>query len=101
MQSKIVVHPAYYDSGGMASAEAMAFGLPCVGFDLPSYKDYYPKGMIKVPVGNIVAFSKEVIKLLEDKTYYKTYSVEAKKMVFESWSWDKRIQDFEQFIFSK
>ena len=33
-QSKIVVHPAFYDSGGMASAEAMAFGLPCIGFNL-------------------------------------------------------------------
>src|SRR3989344_5920883 len=44
-QSKIVVHPAFFDSGGMASAEAMAFGIPAVGFDLPAYESYYPRGM--------------------------------------------------------
>ncbi len=38
-QSKIVVHPSYFDSGGMAAAESMLFGMPCVGFDLPAYKD--------------------------------------------------------------
>ncbi len=98
MQSKIVVHPAFYDSGGMASAEAMAFGLPCVGFDLPSYKDYYPKGMMKIPQTNLTAFAKAVIKLLDDKNTYKKYAAEAKLMVMKNWSWDTRVQDFEKFI---
>ena len=34
---KVVSHPAFYDSGGMASAEAMVFGLPCVGFKLKAF----------------------------------------------------------------
>jgi glycosyltransferase involved in cell wall biosynthesis len=45
--SKIVVHPATYDSGGMASAEALAFGLPGVSFDLESLSTYYPQGFLK------------------------------------------------------
>ena len=42
-QSKIVVHPATYDSGGMAAAEGMAWGLPGVSFEVISYeKLVYP-----------------------------------------------------------
>ena len=46
----MVVHPAIFDSGGMAAAEAMAWGLPGVSFDLPALKTYYPQGMIKNPL---------------------------------------------------
>lgn len=92
-KSKIVVHTAYYDSGGMASAEAMAFGIPCVGFDLPSYKSYYPKGMLKVPVGDLDAFSKEVVKLTDDKTYNKKFAKEALEMIETKWSWEQRANE--------
>lgn len=98
IQSAIVVHPAFYDSGGMASAEAMIFGLPCVGFNLPAYKDYYPKGMVKVPLNDKKAFAKAVIKLLDDKNYYKKVAEEAKEMVYKNWSWDNRVSDFWNFI---
>lgn len=66
-QSKLVLHPAYYDSGGMASAEAMIFGLPCIAFDLPAYDMYYPVGMIKIPTGNLDEFANKVYELLMDK----------------------------------
>lgn len=90
---KIVVHPAFYDSGGMASAEAMAFGLPCVGFNLKAYESYYPKGMIKVPVGDKEKFAKEVIKLLNDKNHYQKMSKEAIEMIEKNWSWDTRANE--------
>lgn len=89
-QSHIVLHPAFYDSGGMASAEAMAFGLPCIGFDLKAYQSYYPKGMLKVDFGNLSAFAKEIISLSENKTLYNKISDDAKDMVFNQFSWDKR-----------
>src|SRR6185437_15430455 len=63
-QSKVVLHPALYDSGGMASAEVMAFGEPCVGFNLKAYESYYPKGMVKVAINNFDAYAKSVIALL-------------------------------------
>lgn len=87
---KVVVHPAFYDSGGMASAEAMAFGLPCVGFDLKAYESYYPKGMVKVPVGHKQSFANAVIKLLKNKKYYKKISNEALSMIEANWSWETR-----------
>lgn len=96
--SKIVVHPAYFDSGGMASAEAMVFGKPVVGFNLPAYKDYYPKGMVKVKIGDKQAFANACLKLLNNKADYERLSKEALDMIKKSWSWDKRVDDFANFI---
>lgn len=90
-QSKLVVHPAFYDSGGMASAEAMAFGLPCVGFELDSYKSYYPKGMIKVEIGNLKEFSKTILELLSSESKRNKIGKEAQEMINKSWSWDQRV----------
>ncbi|MEK6646840.1 MAG: glycosyltransferase family 4 protein [Candidatus Firestonebacteria bacterium] len=89
-QSKIVVHPATYDSGGMASAEAMAWELPGISFDLEALKTYYPKGMIKIPQGNNKNFAEEIIKLLFNKEYYANLSKQARDLIIEKWSWDKR-----------
>jgi glycosyltransferase involved in cell wall biosynthesis len=92
-ESRIVVHPALYDSGGMASAEAMAFGLPCVGFDLTSYKSYYPYGMIKAPIGNLNAFADKIILLLTDAPLRKKVSREGVTMITNNLSWKKRVHE--------
>lgn len=89
-QSKIVVHPAIFDSGGMASGEAMAFGLPCIGFNLPSYEYYYPRGMTKVPLKDLDAFAKEILNLLSDKKLYQDLSAEALHLINDTWSWQYR-----------
>lgn len=91
--SLIVVHPAFFDSGGMAAAEAMAFGLPCVGFDLKSYLSYYPDGMLKVPIGNLQEFGLTIIRLINDKSLYNRLRLRAKKMIFSNYSWDSRIKE--------
>lgn len=91
--SEIVVHPAFYDSGGMAAAEAMAFGLPCVGFDLKSYLSYYPKGMMKVPTGNLRGFAEKIIILSSDQGLYNKLALEAGKMILTNYSWDVRAKE--------
>lgn len=96
--SKIVLHPAFYDSGGMASAEAMAMGLPAVGFSLPAYKSYYPKGMIKVPINDLKSFADEILNLLENKKRYTQLANEAKKMIYQNWSWDQRFSQILSFL---
>ncbi len=92
-QSKIVVHPAFYDSGGMAAAEAMAFGLPAVGFNLKSFKSYYPKGMVKVEVGNLEGFAERIIEFLNEEKYRDKVGKEALKMIEMNWSWGKRANE--------
>ncbi len=91
--SKIVVHPATYDSGGMASAEAMAFGLPGVSFDLESLKTYYPKGFLKTKCFSIKIFAQNIIKLLKNKTTYDKLSKESIATVRSQWDWTKRSQE--------
>lgn len=97
-QSKIVVHPAIYDSGGMAAAEAMAFGLPAISFDLNALKTYYPKGMLKVPLGNEKKFAQTVLKLLEDKKLYEKTKQEAEELINKYWDWDKRAEETLAFL---
>ncbi len=97
-QSKIVVHPAFYDSGGMAAAEAMAFGLPAVGFDLPSFKSYYPEGMVKIKIGDLKAFSKEILNYLSDDSKREKDGGKAKDFIERKWSWDDRAQEVSTHI---
>lgn len=89
-QSRVVVHPAIFDSGGMASAEAMAFGLPCIGFNLQSYKYYYPKGMVKIHLKDLDGFAEKIIELLSDEGLYKKVSKEALQLIDKTWSWEYR-----------
>jgi len=88
-QSKIIIHPAIFDSGGMAACEAMAWGLPGVSFDLEALKTYYPKGMLKTPCFNIDKFADNIINLLVNKILYKKTKEDAISWARE-WDWDKR-----------
>ncbi len=91
--SKLAVHPAFYDSGGMASAEAMAFGIPCVGFDLSAYESYYPQGMLKVKKGDLDAFADAILELLRKDTMRNRLGAEAQKMVETMLSWKVRADE--------
>jgi glycosyltransferase involved in cell wall biosynthesis len=90
--ARIVVHPATYDSGGMAACEAMACGLPGVSFDLESLKTYYPKGMLKVECFNKEKFSEAIEELLSDEGLYNRLSGEASNWARE-WDWDARAKE--------
>jgi glycosyltransferase involved in cell wall biosynthesis len=92
-QSKIVVHPAVYDSGGMAAAEAMAWGLPGVSFDLEALKTYYPEGMLKTPCFDLDKFAENIITLLTDERLYEALSRKALRLIQEEWDWEKRAQE--------
>jgi glycosyltransferase involved in cell wall biosynthesis len=86
-RSKLVLHPALYDSGGMAAAEAMAWALPGVAYDLQALKSYYPRGMVKVPIGKTDEFATAIVELLRDKESRDKLGQEARDMVVEEWSW--------------
>jgi len=92
-QSKIVVHPATFDSGGMAAAEAMAWGLPAVGFDLEALKTYYSRGMDKAPIGDYLAFANAILKLLNNNEYYVQKGKEARDYIVQEWDWNKRAHE--------
>jgi glycosyltransferase involved in cell wall biosynthesis len=91
-QSKLMVHPATYDSGGMAAAEGMAWGLPGVSFDLEALKSYYPRGMVKVPCFNEQAFAMAILRLLTDDSFYNEQAAEAHALIVEVWDWRTRAE---------
>ena len=87
--SRVVVHPAVYDSGGMAAAEALCCGLPGVSFDLRSLQTYYPRGWLKAPVGDLPGFANNIHRLLTDDKLYAETSKDAYAAGLE-WDWDAR-----------
>ncbi|VVB86553.1 Glycosyltransferase Gtf1 [uncultured archaeon] len=91
--SKLMVHPAIYDSGGMAAAEGMAWGLPGVSFDLEALRTYYPKGMLKVPPGDIMGFADCILELLRDENIYTNTAIDARSLIIEKWNWEKRANE--------
>lgn len=88
--SKIVLHPAVYDSGGMAACEAMACGLPGISFDLPALKTYYPRGMLKTPIGDFQKFAENIQELLENQELYCRLQKEAIDLATKEWAWESR-----------
>jgi|GEM_PF-815218 len=91
-QSKMMLHPATYDSGGMAAAEGMAWGLPGVSFDLEALKTYYPKGMLKSEKNNLDDFSENILKLISDENLYSKTAEDAHNLILEVWDWKKRAE---------
>ncbi|MBU1136274.1 MAG: glycosyltransferase [Nanoarchaeota archaeon] len=87
--SKIVLHPAQYDSGGMAACEAMICKIPGVSYDLEALKTYYPKGMLKTEIGNQNQFARNILLLLKDKKLYNKLSKDAYELA-KTWDWNKR-----------
>jgi glycosyltransferase involved in cell wall biosynthesis len=89
-QSRVMLHPATYDSGGMAMAEGMAFGLPGVSFDLEALKTYYPMGVLKTPCFDTTQFAENIYALLTDPALYHQLSQQAVQLI--QTVWDNRIR---------
>ena len=84
----------------MSAAEAMAWGLPGVSFDLEPLKTYYPQGIIKSPLSNKQQFAQNIIKLLTNHLLYKELSSQALKLIQNTWDWQKRSEIIYQQIFN-
>lgn len=87
--SKVVVYPAVFEVGGMASAEALCCGLPGVSFDLPPLRRYYPRGWLKAPPGDFKGLADCLLTLLTDPEIYAKTSKEAYAAGLE-WDWNAR-----------
>jgi len=87
--ARVVVYPAVFEVGGMASAEALCCGLPGVSFDLPPLRRYYPRGWLKAPPGDLAGLADCIHRLLTDEHLYAELSKEALAAGLE-WDWNAR-----------
>jgi len=91
-ESKMFLFPSYYH-GAMVIDEAMACNLPVIAYNLPGYHDIYPKGMVKIPIGNWEAFASEAVRLLTDEGLREKLPKEAAEVISHR-SWDEVYEDF-------
>ena len=89
--ARVVVYPAVFEVGGMASAEALACGLPGVSFDLPPLRVYYPRGWLKATPGDFAGLADCIHRLLTDEKLYAATSKEALAAGLE-WDWNARAE---------
>ncbi len=89
--SKVFISPSHEEGFGIAILEGMACGLPVVAWDLPVYREVFPKGIIRVPTGNIEEFAWSILDLLEDSKLYGRISKEAREMSLR-YDWDKIVK---------
>ncbi len=89
--SRIFIHSATYETGGMAVAEGMACGLPVVAFAQEGFKYCYPQGLLGVlPIGNYHKLASSIGDLLVDDKKYAILKKEALELVAREWDWNKR-----------
>ncbi len=95
--SKIFLFTDYEAGWGLAIAEAMAAGLPTVGYNLDVFGNVFKKGFTTVPVGAKKEFSQKIIYLLNNHKEYKRLKnetiEESKKR-----SWEKTSRSFQKII---
>lgn len=92
-QSKIFLIPSYYESWAFVIGEALACGLPVVAYDLPIYRDIYPQGLIRVPIGDKKAFAEEVLRLLDNEIEREKISAEGRRDALR-YNWDETAKKF-------
>lgn len=92
--ARLFLHPALYETGGMAAAEGMAAGLPVIAFDHPGFDYCYPKGILRIaPIGGLGPMAEAVVALLKDEDRFQSLRAEARALA-RDWDWESRALEF-------
>jgi glycosyltransferase involved in cell wall biosynthesis len=67
-KAKVFLFTDHESGWGLAVAEAMANGLPVIGYDIGVLKNIYKDGYRVVPLNNTEEFANEVLRLLTNET---------------------------------
>lgn len=86
--SKIFTFPSHEEGFGIAPLEAQALGLPVVAWNLPVFAEVFPRGMIKIEMGEIERFAARILDLLANPSVYDQLSGEAVSNA-QRFDWDK------------
>jgi len=94
-QGRIFVFPSYEEGWGIALAEAMSLGLPCVTYDLPAVRSVFGEGPIYSPVGDSKNMASQVMRLLADPLYYGGRAKQSLKAVENYYLDSSKFKEFE------
>lgn len=97
--ARIFITPSYEEGFGITMLEAQALSLPVVAWYLSVFDEVFKGGMIKVEIGDMEKFAKEVIRLLADKSFYQKLSKEAIDNA-NRFDWDETAQREEKLFLS-
>jgi len=86
--ARLFAFASHEEGWGIALAEAMAFGLPCVTYDLPAFQEIFPVGRVWCPVKNVDAFANQVIALLRDDQRRASIGEEALRLS-QTFTWER------------
>lgn len=64
--SRLFVLPSLGEGFGLAAAEAMAAGVPCVLSDIPAFRENFGAAALLVPPTNTDALADRMIRLIEN-----------------------------------
>ncbi len=96
-KAKIFLFTDHESGWGLAVAEAMANGLPVVGYSIGVLETIYKDGFRVVPLGNTVRFANEVVELLTHKHEQQTLAKRARKIA-RSLDWKLTTVAFNQTL---
>lgn len=85
---RIFVLASREEGFGMVILEAMACGLPAVAWDLPVFREVFPEGMLRIPMGDKEKFAKAALSLLDGASLYEKVSRETGD-ISKKYDWDK------------
>jgi len=94
--SKVFLFPSTYESWGIVVAEAMACGLPVVAFSIPAMRKFNQGATLIDPDG-LDLFAGEIIRLLEDDSYYLKKSSAASEFAL-SFKWEDSAEAITQAV---
>jgi glycosyltransferase involved in cell wall biosynthesis len=58
--ASVFISCSYEEGWGISIAEALAAGLPCVAYDLPSHREIFADAIARVPLSDTAAFAKAI-----------------------------------------
>jgi len=85
--SKIFVFPSRMEGFGLAVAEAMAAGLPCIISNLPALKENFNSAAVFVEPGDVEGLAQTILALLSDPRKCRKLIRTGQKLV-ERFSWE-------------
>lgn len=95
--SNALVQPSVFEGFGLASAEAMACGLPVISTNLPSIAEVvrHKRTGLLVPPGDSLALSKAMATFVDNPVLAATYGANGKQRVEKMFSSQAIVQQYE------